>query len=277
MRFRFWVISILLILFLSGCSTDKGEKLVFFYDRDFGKVAEFSPDLFSGNTEPLFSMLSNVAKESGYSLSFVPVDVLEVNYISVIQGRLPKQKKVMITSLLYTVPEIQELLTGYQVAVVGAAMDIPMDKLRIIGNGFRVIEDEGRMLSATGQKINFIALKSGFQQLITNAFIEAVGPNVQVFSAELNAGSLIIPLSDNMIVASYGKCFKSLTASRAMTGRIRVINYPGSPDYVDPYMKKRVEAYICYDFATSFKSAILELASGRGEKKSFYSFDLIRR
>ena len=277
MRFRFWGISILLILFLSGCSTDKGEKLVFFYDRDFGKVAEFSPDFFSGNTEHLFPMLSNVAKESGYSLSFVPVDILEENYISILQGRLPKQKKVMITSFLYTVPEIQELLTGYQTAVVGAAIDIPMDKLRIIGNGFRVIEDEGRMLSATGQKINFVALKSGFQQRITDAFLGVAGPNVQVFTAELNAGSLIMPLSDNMIVASYGKCFKSFTSSRAMTGRIRVINYPGSPDYVDPYMKKRVEAYICYDFATSFKSAILELASDRGEKKSFYSFDLIRR
>ena len=277
MRFRFWVISILLILFLSGCSTDKGEKLVFFYDRDFGKVAEFSPDLFSGNTDSLFSMLSNVAKESGYSLSFVPVDILEENYISSLQGRLPKQKKVMITSFLYTVPEIQELLTGFQTVVVGAAMDIPMDKLRIIGNGFRVIEDEGRMLSATGQKINFVALKSGFQQRITDAFLEGAGSNVQVFTAELNAGSLIMPLSDNMIVASYGKCFKSFTSSRTMTSRIRVVNYPGSPDYVDPYMKKRVEAYICYDFATSFKSAILELASGSGEKKSFYSFDLIRR
>ena len=41
--------------------------------------------------------------------------------------------------------------------------------------------------------------------------------------------------------------------------------------------KKKVDAFICYDFATSFKSAILELASGKGEKKSFYSFDLIRR
>ena len=42
-------------------------------------------------------------------------------------------------------------------------------------------------------------------------------------------------------------------------------------------MKKKVEAYICYDFATSFKSAIIEIASGQGEKKSLYSFDLIRR
>ena len=222
-------------------------------------------------------MLSNIAKESGYSLKPVPVDILAEDYISSLQSRLPKQKKVMITSFLYNVPEIQELLSGYQAAVVGAAMDIPMDKLRIIGNGLRVIEDEGRMLAATGQKINFIALKSGFQQRITDAFLEGTGPNVQVFTAELNANSLIMPLSDNIIVASYGRCFKSFTSSWTMKGRIRVVNYPGSPDYVDPFMKKRVEAYICYDFATSFKSAILELASGRGEKKSFYSFDLIRR
>ena len=277
MRFRFWIISVLLVLFLSGCPIDKGEKLVFFFDRDFGQVAEFSPDLFSGNAEPLFPMLSNIAKESGYSLKPVPVDILAEDYISSLQSRLPKQKKVMITSFLYNVPEIQELLSGYQAAVVGAAMDIPMDKLRIIGNGLRVIEDEGRMLAATGQKINFIALKSGFQQRITDAFLEGTGPNVQVFTAELNANSLIMPLSDNTIVASYGRCFKSFTSSWTMKGRIRVVNYPGSPDYVDPFMKKRVEAYICYDFATSFKSAILELASGRGEKKSFYSFDLIRR
>ena len=278
MRFRFWIITSLIVLLFSSCTMDKGEELVFFYDTDFGQVAEFTPDIFSGHSEPLFPELSNVAKESGYSLKHVPVDILQEDYLSAFQGRLPQQnKQVMITSFLYNVPEIQELLAGYKCAVVGAAVDIPLDKLKIIGNGFRVLEEEGRMLASTGQKMNFVALKSGFQNRITQAFLDGAGKSVTLFEVELNANSVIMPLTDNMIVASYGKCFKSFASSRAITGKIRVVNFPGTPDYVDPYMKKRVDAYICYDFATSFKSAILELASGRGEKKSFYSFDLVRR
>ena len=257
---------------------DKGEKLVFFYDRDFGQMAELAPDIFSGHTAPLFPELSAVAAESGYSLKLVPVDILEEDYIGVFQSRLPKKnKQVMITSFLYNVQEIKELLEGYQTAVVGAALDVDLDSLKIIGNGFSLIEDEGRLLASTGQKINFIALKSSFQNRISQAFKDGAGENVKVFEAELEASSIIFPLSDDLIVASYGKCFKSFSSPHSRTSKIRVLNYPGSPAYVDPNMKKKVDAYICYDFATSFKSAILELASGRGEKKSFYSFDLIRR
>ena len=278
MRFRSWIIAVLIVFLFSGCSFDKGEKLVFFYDHDFGQMAEFAPDIFSGHTEPLFPELSTVAEESGYSLKFVPVDIMEENYISSFQRRLPKQhKQVMITSFLYGIPEVKELLAGYQSAVVGSALDVDLESLRIIGNGFRVLEEVGRMLSANGQKIKFIALNSSFQQLITDAFLEGAGANVQVFRADLNAGSIIIPLSDDLIVASYGKCFKSFSAPQSMTRKIRVLNYPASPSYVDFNMRKKIEAFICYDFATSFKSAILELASDRGEKKSFYSFDLIRR
>ena len=277
MRFRFWIIAALIVLFFSGCPFNDGDKLVFFYDLDFGQMAEFAPDIFSDHKEPLFPELSKVAKESGYALKYVPVDILQEDYISAFQSRLPQNKQVIITSFLYNIPEIQELLAGYQVAVVGAAVDIPMDKLRIIGNGFRVLEDEGRMLTAAGQKINFIALKSSFQQKISDAFLAGAGTDVKVFDADLNASSIIIPLTIDMIVASYGKCFKSLSSSKSLAGRIRVVNYPGSPEYVDANLKKRVDAFICYDFSTSFKSAILELASGRGEKKSFYSFDLVRR
>ena len=277
MRFRSWIIAALIILFSSSCTFDKENELVFFYDQDFGQMAEFAPDIFIDNNEPLFPKLSNVAKESGYALKYVPIDILQEDYISTFQSHQPKKKQVMITSFLYNIPEIQEFLSEYKCAVVGAAMDIPLDKLKIIGNGFRVLEEEGRMLAATGQKINFVALKSGFQNRITQAFLDGAGDSATVFEAELNANSLIMPLSDNMIVASYGKCFKSFSSSKSFTGKIRVVNYPGTPDYVDPYMKKRVDAYICYDFATSFKSAILELASERVEKNSFYSFDLIRR
>lgn len=278
MRFRSWIIAALAVLLFSGCPLDKGEKLVFFYDRDFGQLAEFAPDIFSDSAGPLFPELSNTAKESGYALTHVSVDILEEDYISAFQSRLPKHsKQVVITSFLYNVPEIKELLAGYQAAVVGAAMDVDLEALRIIGNGFRVIEEEGRMLSATGQKINFIALKSSFQQQILQAFKDGAGDSPKVFEAALNATSVVMPISDNVLVASYGPYFKNLSTSRVMTGKIRVLNYPGSPEYVDANTKKRVDAFICYDFATSFKSAILELASGRGEKKSFYSFDLVRR
>ncbi len=278
MRFRSWIIAALIVLLFSGCPFDKGEKLVFFHDRDFGQLAEFAPDIFSDNEGPLFKELSDAAKESGYALSPVSVDILEEDYISAFQSRLPKHsRQVVITSFLYNVPEIKELLAGYQTAVVGAAMDVDLDALRIIGNGFRVMEEEGRMLSAAGQKINFIALKSRFQQQILQAFKDGAGDSPKVFEAALNASSVVMPISDNVIVASYGPYFKNLITSRVMTGKSRVINYPGSPEYVDANTKKRVDAFICYDFATSFKSAILELASGRGEKKSFYSFDLVRR
>jgi len=278
LRFRSWIIAVLIVLFFSGCSSNKGEKLVFFYDHDFGQMAEFVPDIFSGHSAPLFPELSAVAEESGYSLKLVPVDILEDDYISAFQNKLPKHnKQVVITSFLYSVPEIKELLAGYQTAVVGASMDVDMDSLKIIGNGFRMIEDEGRLLAAAGQKINFVALKSSFQQRIFQAFKDGAGEITNVFEVAPDATSVIMPISDNLIVASYGKCFRNLSTSMVIKGKIRVLNYPGSPDYVDANTKKRVDSFICYDFATSFKSAILELASGSGEKKSFYSFDLIRR
>ena len=278
MRLRLWAFTALLVLLFSGCSKTNGEQLVFFYDKDFGQVAEFTPTLFLGEDKPLFKELSSVAAESGYALKPVAIDVLEEDYISLFQSRLPQDKKqLVITSFLYSVPEVQELLAGYKVAVVGAAIDIPLDKLRIIGNGLRVIEDEGRLVSSVGKKITFIALKSDFQQLITDAFMQGTGNTATKYDVELNARSVILPLSDNTTVASYGQYFKSYASPQNRTGAIRVINYPAAPEYVDPYMKKKVEAYICYDFGTSFKSAILELASGRGERKSFYSFDLIRR
>ena len=278
MRFRSWIIAILIVLILSGCSYNKGEELVFFYDHDFGQMAELVPDILSGHAEPLFPELSAISEESGYSLKPVPVDILEEDYISTFQDKLPKNsKQVMITSFLYSVPEIKELLAGYQTAVVGAALDVDMDALKIIGNGFRMIEDEGRLLASAGQKINIIALKSSFQQQIFQAFKAGAGENLKVFEVELNASGVIMPITDNMVVASYGKYFKNLAGSMVIKGKIRVLNYPGSPDYVDANIKKKVDAFICYDFATSFKSAILELASGKGEKKSFYSFDLIRR
>lgn len=277
MRFRFWITALLILLLFSGCPINKGEKLVFLYDTDFAQMAEYAPDMFSGHSEPLFPELSKAAEESGYSLRFIPVDILEEDYISALQRSLPKNRRVVITSFLYNVPEIKELLADYQTAVVGAALDIDLDSLKIIGNGFRLIEDEGRMLSAAGQKLRFVSLKSGFQKRITQAFLDGAGDNVSVFEAELNASSIIIPLSEDMIVASYGPCFKSFSNTRSMMNRIRVLNYPGSPEYMDSNTKKRVESFICYDFATSFKSAILELASGKSEKKSFYSFDLVRR
>ena len=277
MRRLLWAFTALLILLLSGCSP-KGDKLVFFYDRDFGQVAEYTPALFLGEEKPFFKEISRFALESGYALESVPVDILEEDYINTFQSSLSNSKsQVMITSFLYSVPEIQSLLADYKVAVVGAALDVPLDKLKIIGNGFRVIEEEGRLLVSTGRKIRLVALKSGFQQLIKEAFLEGAGADTKVFEAELKAPSIIMPLSDDLIVASFGPCFKSFSSPQSRTGAIRVINYPGAPEYVDQNMKKKVEAYICYDFATSFKSAILELTSGKSEKKSFYSFDLIRR
>ena len=278
MRFRSWIIAILIVLILSGCSFNKGEELVFFLDHDFGQMAELVPDIFSGHAEPLFPELSSVAEESGYSLKPVPVDILKEDYISTFQNNLPKHnKQVVMTSFLYSVSEIRELLADYQVAVVGASLDVDLDALRIIGNGFRMIEDEGRLLASAGQKINIIALKSGFQQQIFQAFKAGAGENLKVFEVELNASGVIMPITDNLVVASYGKYFKNLAGSMVIKGKIRVLNYPGSPDYVDANIKKKVDSFICYDFATSFKSAILELRASRGEKKSFYSFDLIRR
>lgn len=278
MRLRLWIITSLLALLFSGCNLNKGEGLVFFYDQEFGQVAEFSPTLLSGEDKPVFKELSSAASESGYALKPVAIDLLDGNYISSFQHKLPKPgMPVVITSFLYSIPELQELLSGYQVAVVGAAIDIPLDKLMIIGNGFDLISDEGRMLSASGRKINFIALKCGFQQLITDAFKKGAGDRTEVFEAELSAGNIIVPITDDMIVASYGRYFKGFAVLKSRLSPIRVLNYPGSPEFVDPYMKKRVEAFICYDFLGSFKSAILELASGKSEKKSFYSFDLITR
>ena len=278
MRRPFWAFTVFLILLFSGCANNKGENLVFFYDKEFDQIAEFTPRLFLGEDKPFFKELSQVCLESGYALNPVSVDVQAENFIGLIQKKLPKNKKqLIITSFLYSNSEIQELIAGYQVAVVGAALDIPLDKLRIIGNGFRLIEDEGRLLASAGKEIRFVALKSGFQQLITDSFKEGAGNSAQVFEAELNAKSLILPMADSIIVASYGPSFKSFSSPSIRNNTIRVINYPGSPEYVDPNMKKKVESFICYDFGTSFKSAILELASGRGEKKSFYSFDLVRR
>ena len=278
MRFRSWIIAALAVLLLTGCPITKGEKLVFFYDKDFAQMAEFAPDIFSGHTEPLFPELSKAAADSGYSLKFIPVDILQDDYISAFQNQLPKQhKQIVITSFLYSVPEIKELLAGYQTAVVGASMDVDLDSLRIIGNGFAAVESEGRLLASTGQKIAFVALKSGFQQRIKQAFLDGAGESVNVYEADLKASNVVIPLPFDMVVASYGPFFKNLSSLRNMSAKLRVLNYPGSPDYVDSNTRKRVDAFICYDFATSFKSAMLELASGSGEKKSFYSFDLVRR
>ena len=275
LRRLLWAFTV--ILLLSGCS-GKGDKLVFFYDQDFGQVAEYTPALFLGEEKPFFQEISSVALESGYSLAPVPVDILDENYITIFKNKLSSSnKQVVITSFLYSVPEIQALLADYQVAVVGAALDIPLDKLKIIGNGFRVIEEEGQFLASSGKNIRFVALRSGFQQLIKEAFLNGAGADTKVFETGLNSPSIIMPLSYDLIVASYGPCFKSFSSPQSRTGSIRVLNYPGAPEYVDQNMKKKVEAYICYDFATSFKSAILELASNQSEKKSFYSFDLIRR
>lgn len=277
MRFRYWITLALVVLFFSSCGSS-GKELVFFYDQDFGQMAEFAPDIFSDNKEPLFPWLSKTAEESGYALKLIPVDILQENYTAVLQNKLPKNsKQIIVTSFLYNVPEIRSLIPTYQAAVVGATLDIDLDGLNIIGNGFSLLQDEGRTIAAIGKKINFIALKSGFQQRITQAFSEGAGDLVSLFEAELDANSIVMPQSDNLIVASYGKCFKSFSSPQHRTGTIRVVNFPSSPEYVDPYMKKRVEAYICYDFATSFKSAILELASGRSGGKNFYSFDLVRR
>ncbi len=278
MRFRSWIIAVLIVLSFSGCSLKKGETLVFFYDLDFGQMAELVPDIFSGHTEPLFPELSAVAEESGYSLKLVPVDILKENYISAFQNKLPKHnRQVVITSFLYSVPEIKEQLAGYQTAVVGASMDVDLAALEIIGNGFRMIENEGRLLAAAGQKINFVSLKSGFQQQIFQAFKKGAGDIINVFEVEPDAVSVMMPISFNLVVVSYGKFFNNLSTSMIIKDKIRVLNYPGSPNYVDANIKKKVDAFICYDFTTAFKSAILELASGKGEKKSFYSFDLIRR
>ncbi len=278
MRFRSWIIAVLIVLSFSGCSLKKGETLVFFYDLDFGQMAELVPDIFSGHTEPLFPELFAAAEESGYSLKLVPVDILKENYISTFQNKLPKHnRQVVITSFLYSVPEIKEQLAGYQTAVVGASMDVDLAALEIIGNGFRMIENEGRLLAAAGQKINFVSLKSGFQQQIFQAFKKGAGDIINVFEVEPDAVSVMMPISFNLVVVSYGKFFNNLSTSMIIKDKIRVLNYPGSPNYVDANIKKKVDAFICYDFTTSFKSAILELASGKGEKKSFYSFDLIRR
>ena len=278
MRFRSWIIAVLIVLSFSGCSLKKGETLVFFYDLDFGQMAELVPDIFSGHTEPLFPELSAAAEESGYSLKLVPVDILKENYISTFQNKLPKHnRQVVITSFLYSVPEIKEQLAGYQTAVVGASMDVDLAALEIIGNGFRMIENEGRLLAAAGQKINFVSLKSGFQQQIFQAFKKGAGDIINVFEVEPDAASVMMPISFNLVVVSYGKFFNNLSTSMIIKDKIRVLNYPGSPNYVDTNIKKKVDAFICYDFTTSFKSAILKFASGKGEKKSFYSFDLIRR
>ena len=278
MRRPLLILTSLFLLLFTGCDQKNGEELVFFYDTEFGQVAEFAPDFLGGKDKPFFKELSSFCQEAGYDLKPVSVDLQEENYIETFKQKLPQPgKKLLITSFLYSVPELQELLDSCQVAVVGAAVDIPMDKLKVIGNGFSMITDEGRMLAILGKKINFIALKSGFQQRITDAFLEGTGDRVILFEAELNAKSIIVPYSDDMVVASYGPCFKSFASPQVRNGAIRVINYPASPEYVDPYMKKRVEAYLCYDFTGSFKSAILELANGKGEKKSFYSFDLVRR
>ena len=257
---------------------NKGEELVFFHDQEFSQMAEFAPSLFSGEENPLFKELSNIAKESGYALKPVVVDIQQEDFINTFRQKLPKPgNKVVITSFLYNVPELQDLLSECQTAVVGAAMDIPVDRLRIIGNGFNLLSDEGRLLAVTGKKIYFIALKSDFQQRILQAFKDGAGSNVVVYEAGLNDKNIYVPATEDYVVASYGQFFKSFAAPKIRSGIIRVINYPGSPEYADPYMKKRVESFICYDFIGSFKSAILELSSRNNEKKSFYSFDLVRR
>lgn len=285
MRLTFRIITILLILLFSGCSNSDGKKLVFFYDKEFGQVAELAPAVLSEEDKPVFKNLADIALESGYALKPVSLDIIEKDYLSFLQSKLPQHdKQIVITSFLYTVPAIQELLDDYQVAVVGASIDIPVNKLKVIGNGFNLIEDEGKMLAAAGKNNILIALKSDFQKRIADAFLGGSGSMTgTVIEAELNASMLkaldLVKLNQtgSMVVASYGPCFKSFSSPQNQTGSIRVLNYPAKPEYADPYLKKKVEAFICYDFTSSFKSAILELASESGEKKSFYSFDLIRR
>ena len=66
MRRLLWAFTALLALLLAGCS-ENGDKLVFFYDRDFGQVAEYTPALFLGEEKPFFKEISGIALESGYA------------------------------------------------------------------------------------------------------------------------------------------------------------------------------------------------------------------
>ena len=278
MRFRTWITAVILVLLLSGCSKKFGKELVFFYTQDLGQIAEFTPDIFSGNSSPLFPQLSKVAAESKYALSFVPVDILAEDYISSFQSHLPQHnKQVIITSFLYRIPEIKELLEGYQIAVVGAAMDIDLDHLDIIGNGFNTLEQELNLLTADAHKITFIAINNNFHEQITQAVLNGAGAKVKVVKAEPDASKVTVPQNDDLYIASYGPYFKDLSSIKSKFDRIVVINFPGAPKYVDSGIKKKVEAFICYDFATSFKNAILKLASDKNEKINFYSFELIRQ
>ena len=59
MRRLLWAFTALLALLLAGCS-EKGDKLVFFYDRDFGQVAEYTPALFLGEEKPFFKEISGI-------------------------------------------------------------------------------------------------------------------------------------------------------------------------------------------------------------------------
>ena len=161
--------------------------------------------------------------------------------------------------------------------------DIPLDNLSVTGGGFELLKEEGRTLASLSKNLALISLANGFQRLIAQSFLDGAGDK-EVFHLEIetNAQDIrqidLFQLSrqDMVIVASFGPYFKSVSSPKTRTGTIHVVNYPSAPDFSDPYMRKRVESFICYDFATSFKSAILEL-SDKGEKKSFYSFDLIRR
>lgn len=284
MRIRFWTVSLLLALILSGCGNPGGQPLVFFCDQDFCQVAEYAPAVFSDHEEPLFPELSAVAAESGFALKKVSINVSEENYLQSFQKKLPSTgSPLIITSFLYTLPEVQNLLDSYQVAVVGAALDIPLDNLSVAGGGFELLREEGRTLASLSKNLALISLANGFQRLIAQSFLDGAGDK-EVFHLEIetNAQDIrqidLFQLSrqDMVIVTSFGPYFKSVSSPKTRTGTIHVVNYPSAPDFSDPYMRKRVESFICYDFATSFKSAILEL-SDKGEKKSFYAFDLVRR
>lgn len=276
---------ILLSIVLAGCAGKKADAgaIPFFYDSNFEHIAKFSPLLFTGdeNTQ-LFPELDRIAGESGVSLNAIAINDMEEGFISKIQAALPSDaaKPVIIISHLYAYADVVSLLAGRNVLVVGPTLDIDVDAVDIVGNGFDLIREEGKSLSSFSNIITYIMPDNKFQQCIKDAFIEGTGDKaiaiypVNMESQELSSQALTSVYNINgLVIAAYGRYFKQISSPKARSGMLRVINYPGRPELMDQTAQKKTEKVLFYDFTGAFKKALENI----GKKGVVYSFELIRR
>ena len=285
MRHFLKVALILISVILSGCSGKASDSnaIPFFYDSNFAKIAEFSPVLFTGDEKtPLFQELDKVSQNAGITIRRIEINDMEDGFLSVIQDALPADvnKPVIVISHLYAYADVVKLLADRNVSVVGPSLDIDTNTVKIVGNGFDIVREEGMSAASSWNKITYIMPDNKFQKMISDAFIEGAGEkSVSVFSVNMEAVDLnsqaLVSVSDinGLVVAVYGRYFKKIFSPKTKTGMIRIINYPGKPEFMESWANKKTEKVLYYDFMQSFKTALSNIE----EKGVFYSFELIRQ